>query len=500
MKQLGLSSTEVGLIYGVMPFVAFLFRPLFGALADKTRQHRLVLMGCILLTGISYCFLLVTPAQTPPGHMQHKMAVRTQIQCNPIDSYVVDCAATKKDTGIQTRHQCQQSLGTFSAEQVTENSSDITCSAMCAVTIAPMNLYACFTEDVTPSNEEICLDKWNSTGTGMNLEFFINDLSAVVRNEVIKGVGYNGINCEQYDLKNVSYNGHDFWQFTCNAEAVFDCDITCNETLHKSCISMAATEYNKTFWVFFVIFFVCNVFFSPVLSIVDAIAYDMLGDKRGRWGRQRLWGTVGFTLFAITSTFIMDSISKSKETVDYTVSFYIFLFLCTFSTIVTYFLKFSEVKCGRQMCQNMVSLLKYPKVVTFLLLITCFGIMNAVIEAFLFWYLQDLGSTQIVLGLCVFMNCMPEIVMLLFSGKIIKKIGHVPCFYLTALCYAARFFYYSFMTNAWYVLLIEPLHCVTFGLMYAAASSYASIIAPEGMSATVQGLVGGLQFGFGMYF
>lgn len=263
---------------------------------------------------------------------------------------------------------------------------------------------------------------------------------------------------------------------------------------------MAATEYNKTFWVFFVIFFVCNVFFSPVLSIVDAIAYDMLGDKRGRWGRQRLWGTVGFTLFAITSTFIMDSISKSKETVDYTVSFYIFLFLCTFSTIVTYFLKFSEVKCGRQMCQNMVSLLKYPKVVTFLLLITCFGIMNAVIEAFLFWYLQDLGSTQIVLGLCVFMNCMPEIVMLLFSGKIIKKIGHVPCFYLTALCYAARFFYYSFMTNAWYVLLIEPLHCVTFGLMYAAASSYASIIAPEGMSATVQGLVGGLQFGFGMYF
>ena len=87
--------------------------------------------------------------------------------------------------------------------------------------------------------------------------------------------------------------------------------------------------------------------------------------------------------------------------------------------------------------------------------------------------------------------------MLFVSGYIIKKIGFVSCLYLALGCYALRLFVYSIVGNPWLVLLVEPLHSVTFGLMYAAASAYASVIAPAGMSATLQGLIGGLHFGIG---
>lgn len=56
---------------------------------------------------------------------------------------------------------------------------------------------------------------------------------------------------------------------------------------------------------------------------------------------------------------------------------------------------------------------------------------------------------------------------------------------------------YSLLINPWFVLIIEPLHSITFGLMWASAANYANILAPPGMQATVQGLVGGIHFGIG---
>jgi hypothetical protein len=73
------------------------------------------------------------------------------------------------------------------------------------------------------------------------------------------------------------------------------------------------------------------------------------------------------------------------------------------------------------------------------------------------------------------------------------------CLYIAFVAYTVRFIGYSFLTNAWFVLPIELLHGLTFGLMWAAATSYGSIITPPGMSGTIQGLISGVHFGFGNY-
>jgi len=46
-------------------------------------------------------------------------------------------------------------------------------------------------------------------------------------------------------------------------------------------------------------------------------------------------------------------------------------------------------------------------------------------------------------------------------------------------------------------LAVEPLHGVTFGAMWAATTSYGGIISPEGLAATVMGLVNATHFGLG---
>lgn len=79
-----------------------------------------------------------------------------------------------------------------------------------------------------------------------------------------------------------------------------------------------------------------------------------------------------------------------------------------------------------------------------------------------------------------------ELPFFFISGKLLKKIGHVNAMSLVLFGFGVRFFCYSLLTNPWYVLPVELLNGVTFGVFYATMASYASIVAPPGTEATMQ--------------
>ncbi|KAK7482933.1 hypothetical protein BaRGS_00025833 [Batillaria attramentaria] len=76
MGSLGLTPSEVGILYGVMPFVGFFIRPVVGAVADRWSKHKLILMVCSLLTGVFYLLILTIPARVHPS-----LVVHTQLDC-----------------------------------------------------------------------------------------------------------------------------------------------------------------------------------------------------------------------------------------------------------------------------------------------------------------------------------------------------------------------------------------------------------------------------------
>ena len=94
-------------------------------------------------------------------------------------------------------------------------------------------------------------------------------------------------------------------------------------------------------------------------------------------------------------------------------------------------------------------------------------------------------------------QCFPEIIALFTMGHIVKFFGETLCLYSVCWAYALRFFGYSLLERPWFVLLIEPLHLFCYGIMYGAASSYASRITPQGMHGTVQAILGTACFGVG---
>lgn len=72
------------------------------------------------------------------------------------------------------------------------------------------------------------------------------------------------------------------------------------------------------------------------------------------------------------------------------------------------------------------------------------------------------------------------------SGWFINKIGLINCMSLVLFMFGVRLNLYSFLTNPWWTLPIELLQGITFALFYSTMTTYATIIAPSGTSATLQ--------------
>lgn len=138
-------------------------------------------------------------------------------------------------------------------------------------------------------------------------------------------------------------------------------------------------------------------------------------------------------------------------------------------------------------------LLSRLHIVIFMVWCIFMGMCTALLWQFLFWHLEDIGGCDMhpwiktLEGLVMGIQCLGgELPFFFLSGWIIKRLGHVHCMTFVLLGVGIRFMLYSVLTDPWWVLPVELMNGITFGLFYATMASYASIAAPPGTEATVQ--------------
>ncbi|XP_050548931.1 uncharacterized protein LOC126910415 isoform X3 [Daktulosphaira vitifoliae] len=134
------------------------------------------------------------------------------------------------------------------------------------------------------------------------------------------------------------------------------------------------------------------------------------------------------------------------------------------------------------------------------------GIFSAILWNFLFWYLEDIvkvnDTNQIwiktIQGMAMGIQCLGgEVPFIFLSGGLIKRLGHRNCMSLVLFTFAIRFFLYSILTNPIWVLPIEILNGITFGLAYPIIISYVNQIALPNTMNTLIGFSQGLFDGIG---
>ncbi|KAL0902274.1 hypothetical protein ABMA27_000180 [Loxostege sticticalis] len=290
------------------------------------------------------------------------------------------------------------------------------------------------------------------------------------------------------------------------------CEITCDNTELNEIFAAAnesqneqGTQYTKQFWLFFMLMIISWIGQAVVVTFADAICFNLLGDKISHYGKQRLWGSVGWGIFSLLTGALIDVFSDGAYK-DYTVAFILMFVFMFGDVVVSCFVKIESTKMSQNILMDVGTLLSSIPTIVFMLWTIAVGLCTGLLWQFLFWHLEDIaatscdGSTYIktLQGLVSAIQTFGgEIPFLFVSGYILRKVGHVNMMTLVLFAFGIRFILYSFLTNAWWVLPIELFQGITFGMFYPTMTSYANVVSPPGTETTVQGLVGAVFEGVG---
>ena len=255
------------------------------------------------------------------------------------------------------------------------------------------------------------------------------------------------------------------------------------------------------------IFTVCimvagQIFASPTQCLADTATLQMLAEDSHEYGKQAFWGSVGYGLTAfIVGTSIsgrktLNPCSQEMDT-NYIPCFYVFAFYMVAALIVASRFRFKPVdhsQC-KETAVGGLKVLRNFDYAFFLFIVFFCGTAFGFIQTFLFWHLRELGGQQMLFGLIILANSTAEVVVYLLSERLLRNIGHFRVIYLGLLCYALRFFYYSYCSRPWLFLPIEFIQGITTAAVW---SSFVSHVGAEpGVATTLQGLVNGFYTGLG---
>lgn len=92
--------------------------------------------------------------------------------------------------------------------------------------------------------------------------------------------------------------------------------------------------------------------------------------------------------------------------------------------------------------------------------------------SFLFWFLQDIGGTPILFTLIQLVSSLSEVILFYVATYLVRKLGHDAVLYMGLWVYGVKYLLYSYIQHPWYVIPIESLQGVTYGLVWTASVSY----------------------------
>uniref|UniRef100_A0A1B0B8T3 Major facilitator superfamily associated domain-containing protein n=1 Tax=Glossina palpalis gambiensis TaxID=67801 RepID=A0A1B0B8T3_9MUSC len=474
-KQLGYSSIVVGTMYTILAVIGMLTKPLVGFLSDRYQRHRMLFISCEILTGLAFFLITFTPGVQKPLPIVelHHESTTTVRYCSSDN-----CISTNLKNHFQNQ--------------------TLTCKLHCQIEPFIWN-------DMCKECFQIKPENCNRSSEYVDL---IRDINM---NDIVMDQLTDGKTCMIFTVIQPADDLEALESTDCLDNSTYfntTCELNCNnEYLHSQLaespvISNSDAVSLYQFWWFFGMLTISWIGMAAVVSIGDAICFAILGERGHLYGKQRLYGSVGWGIFSILAGILVDSMSTDTEK-DYTAVFWMTAIIMALDVLASIKLKHTQTHLSPNILKDVGQMFLSMRCVIFFIWCVFIGLGTALIWNFLFWHLENLSSCQdsmkTLQGFVMAIQCFcGELPFFFSSGWILKKIGHINAMSLVLFGFGVRFILYSMLQDPWYVLPIELLNGVTFGLFYATMASYASIVAPPGTETTMQGLVGAIFEGIGV--
>jgi PPP family 3-phenylpropionic acid transporter len=231
-------------------------------------------------------------------------------------------------------------------------------------------------------------------------------------------------------------------------------------------------------------------FWSAALPLVEAMTLDRLAGQTERYGRIRLWGSVGFIVSVLGLGALLDYLPIAAV---------LWACLLILASVLVSALTLTETKVGAGgTALPVADQLRRPAVVA--LLAACFFMSVAHGPLYVFYsiHLVDHGYDKMAVGLLWSLGVLAEIIVFMAMPRLMKKFSLRSILLASFGLAVLRFLLIGWAADHALVLLFaQILHGATFGAYHAGAMAALIRWFEPAQQARVQGLYGSISFGAG---
>ena len=242
-------------------------------------------------------------------------------------------------------------------------------------------------------------------------------------------------------------------------------------------------------FVWLLVIIILYAFFNaPIIPLMDNSVLHILQGQKDKYGRQRLWGAVGWGIASPVIGFL--SVRSGQHWIFYG---YLILMACVW--LVAYRMPISQESIRPRIWRDMGSLLTNSQWTIFLLSILLGSLPLSISNTYLYLYLKDLGANETLMGFSQTLATLSELPMWFFANTMIRKFHPKGMLIFAFIACALQAFGYAFVPVPWFALALQLLHGPAFSVMWSAGVAYAADISTENTRATAQGMFGGITMG-----
>lgn len=221
------------------------------------------------------------------------------------------------------------------------------------------------------------------------------------------------------------------------------------------------------FWALTISFALMMMFWTAILPQIEGLTLNCVSGNASRYGRLRLWGSIGYILLTILTGKMIDIFSSDAPlTVGAIVLFGLFL--------VTLFLVEPKVEQSADHHHGSIWLkINTPIFYAFLLSAILLQLSFGPYYGFFALYVLELGYSGQATGWLIGLGVLAEVIIFLQAGKLIKKFGVKWILIISLLLTALRWFLIGFAANQPVILILsQVLHAFSFGMTHAASMHF----------------------------
>lgn len=246
------------------------------------------------------------------------------------------------------------------------------------------------------------------------------------------------------------------------------------------------------FWLLTLSFALMMMFWTAVLPQLEVLTLNCVEGDAHRYGRIRLWGSIGFIILTIIAGKGIDAFSSEAPVyVSVLVLFALF--------VSTLFIR--EPAANPQTDAHSGSIwhkVKRLPFLWFLLSALLLQVSFGSYYGFFALYVRDLGYSGQMTGVFIALGVAAEIVIFLLAGKLIQFFGVKWILVISIFLTALRWFMLGAAAEyLWVILLSQLLHAFSFGMTHAASVKFIHHYFGDAFQSRGQAIYISIGFGVG---